>query len=109
MKVAILGTRGIPATYGADPRLDRLLLVGVGVLALAPPAEAKIVYTPAHHVIGAGSTYQLIFRDTPEFTLSHGSGDNGRTYSFVELLPVRRGNGAVGTLLMPRPCTEDPG
>ena len=70
--------------------------VGVGVLALAPPAETKIVYTPAHHVIAAGSTYQLIFRDTPEFTLSHGSGDNGRTYSFLELLPGRRGNGAVG-------------
>jgi hypothetical protein len=69
---------------------------GVSVLAMGQPVEAKIVYTPAHHVIGADRNYQLIFRDTPEFTLSHGSGDNGRTYSFVELLPRRRENGAVG-------------
>jgi hypothetical protein len=32
---------------------------GVGVLALTPPAEARIVYTPAHHVIGKKSRYQL--------------------------------------------------
>jgi hypothetical protein len=37
-------------------RLSEYTLVataaGVGALALAPPAEAKIVYTPAHVVIG---------------------------------------------------------
>ena len=32
---------------------------GVGVLALAQPAEAKIVYTAAHHVIGRNSRYIL--------------------------------------------------
>ena len=32
---------------------------GVGVLALASPAEGKIIYTPAHIIIGAGQTYKL--------------------------------------------------
>ena len=32
---------------------------GVGVLALAQPVEAKIVYTPAHRVIGPDSRYLL--------------------------------------------------
>jgi len=32
---------------------------GVGMLALAQPAEGKIVYTPAHHVIDYGARYKL--------------------------------------------------
>ena len=32
---------------------------GVGVLAFTQPAEAKIVYTPTHHVIGKKDTYKL--------------------------------------------------
>jgi hypothetical protein len=32
---------------------------GVGILALAFPAEAKIIYTPAHHVIGTNSVFKL--------------------------------------------------
>ena len=32
---------------------------GVGVLALAHPAEARVVYTKAHHVIRAGDIYYL--------------------------------------------------
>ena len=32
---------------------------GVGVLALTQPAEAKIVYTPTHHVIGKNASYKL--------------------------------------------------
>src|SRR5580704_11058437 len=32
---------------------------GVGVLALAQPAEGRIVYTKAHHSIGRGSSYNL--------------------------------------------------
>jgi hypothetical protein len=32
---------------------------GVGVLALAQPVEAKIVYTPAHRIIGPDSSYLL--------------------------------------------------
>lgn len=32
---------------------------GVGALALARPAEAAVVYTPTHHVIGANGVYNL--------------------------------------------------
>jgi hypothetical protein len=32
---------------------------GIGVLALSPSAEAKIVYTPTHHVIGKNGRYKL--------------------------------------------------
>jgi hypothetical protein len=32
---------------------------GVGLLALAHPAEAKIVYTPTHHVVGKNGRYRL--------------------------------------------------
>ena len=32
---------------------------GVGVLALAQPSEAKVVYTAAHQTIAQGSTFQL--------------------------------------------------
>ena len=32
---------------------------GVGILALAVPAEARIVYTPTHHVIAEGGHYLL--------------------------------------------------
>jgi hypothetical protein len=32
---------------------------GVGVLALAQPAQAKVVYTPAHQIIGANGVYNL--------------------------------------------------
>ncbi len=32
---------------------------GIGILILAQPAEAKIVYTPTHHVIGKNGRYKL--------------------------------------------------
>jgi hypothetical protein len=32
---------------------------GVGILALVQPAEAKIIYTPAHRTIPSGGHYQL--------------------------------------------------
>jgi hypothetical protein len=34
---------------------------GVGLLALAQPAEGKIVYTPAHHVIGKNGYFAIDF------------------------------------------------
>jgi hypothetical protein len=36
---------------------------GVGMLALAQPAEARIIYTKTHHVIGTGGTYHLRLDD----------------------------------------------
>jgi hypothetical protein len=35
---------------------------GVGMLALAQPSEAKIVYTPIHRIIGNGGSYNLHLR-----------------------------------------------
>jgi hypothetical protein len=32
---------------------------GVGLLALAPPCEAKIVYTKTHHIVGSNSIFPL--------------------------------------------------
>jgi hypothetical protein len=47
---------------------------GVGVLALPKPAEAKIVYTPTHQIIGLGDTYQLDLNHDgmPDFILTNG-------------------------------------
>lgn len=42
---------------------------GVGMLALAQPAEAKIVYTKAHHVIGTDGVYLLDLTTTASPTL----------------------------------------
>jgi hypothetical protein len=54
-----------PATL-SDPTFHRLNMyavaasaAGVGILALAPASQAKIVYTPTHQVIGPGGSYQL--------------------------------------------------
>jgi len=56
---------------------------GVSVLALAQPSEAKIVYTPAHHVIAINHSYRLDLNHDgiPDFDLknafSTGSGAPG--------------------------------
>jgi len=59
-----IGTRPIPRPLGnfSEPLQQRLnayalaaTAAGVGMLALTQPAEAKIVYTPAHKVINLGS------------------------------------------------------
>jgi len=46
---------------------------GVGLLALAQPADGKIVYTRAHHLIGSGESYMLdLNRDgKADFRLAH--------------------------------------
>jgi hypothetical protein len=48
---------------------------GVGALALANPAEAKIVYTPAHVKVAAGSRYAIDFdhNETPDVYLRRSS------------------------------------
>ena len=46
---------------------------GVGMLALAPPAEAKIIYTPAHVILKAGQPFSLDLNHDGkvDFYLSH--------------------------------------
>jgi len=49
------------------------VLRGVGILALAQPAEARIVYTPAHVRIGPGGdvgSYALRFNGQMAFSIS---------------------------------------
>lgn len=69
---------------------------GVGVLALASPAEGKIVYTPAHHVIRMGTHYNLDLNHdkTTDFTLRNGAGTS-KSYGGLSVIPAA-GNGAVG-------------
>jgi hypothetical protein len=49
---------------------------GVGMLAVAQPAEAKVVYTPAHHVILRGSHFALDLNHDgiTDFYINHRSG-----------------------------------
>ncbi len=65
---------------------------GVGMLALTQPAEAKIVYTKTHQVIGPHGTYHLSLnhKGTDFVIFEHGS-VFGFTYLSVEGL----GNNAV--------------
>lgn len=56
---------------------------GVSMLALAPPAHAKIVYTAAHKVIGLSRRYNLDFNnagktDLTLFESRHGTSEGGR-------------------------------
>jgi hypothetical protein len=71
---------------------------GVSVLALAMPAEAKIVYTHAHHVITRGGTYKLdVNHDgTTDFTLNdtYKSTTSG-FYAILSAAPAA-GNGLEG-------------
>ena len=59
------GSRNTPSPISTSTsrRLNAYALAasaaGVGTLALAPPAEAKIIYTPTHVVIGRNRFHQL--------------------------------------------------
>jgi len=60
-----------------DKRLNMYALAasaaGVGILALSPPAEAKIVYTPAHRVIGPHHSFKIDLNHDgiTDFTISN--------------------------------------
>ena len=77
---------------------------GVGVLALAQPAEAKIVYTKTHHVIGDHSQYLLAFTNkAADFVISNTRcpyANTGCTDNYFARLtgfsPFSRGNAIVG-------------
>jgi hypothetical protein len=79
---------------------------GVGMLALAQPqpAEARIIYTPAHHVIGENESYDLATNHkTTDFVLYNlkcTNGGTGCTSSNWARLSVRgkSGNGWLGRL-----------
>jgi hypothetical protein len=71
---------------------------GVGMLALAQPAEARIVYTPTHRVIGENGHYNLdVNRDgITDFTIVNSYVCNSRTcFDVLNANPVV-GNGVEG-------------
>ena len=57
---------------------------GVGMLALAQPSEAKIVYTPAHVLVAPNQHYGIDFENdgTTDITLGRGAAE-GATYVFA--------------------------
>lgn len=102
-------TRETPASKNCLPDSFQKLLnayaltasaVGVGVLALAAPSDAEIIYTPAHVVIGAGGAHNYgldLNADGAtdfEFVARHGCDtDQCIYYLFVKPKP---GNGMMG-------------
>jgi hypothetical protein len=71
---------------------------GMGVLALTHPAEAKIVYTPAHHVIRKNGRYKLDLNHDKiaDFTLANMYGCNtDYCYGVFSAIPSG-GNGVDG-------------
>lgn len=72
---------------------------GVGMLALAQPAEAKIVYTPVHIVLSRGSLALDLNNDgTVDFILLDKYHRNGQTTNsfWLYVNPQHKGNAAVG-------------
>jgi hypothetical protein len=71
-------------------------VAGVGLVALAQPSEAKIVYTFAHRVIPFGDVYQLDLNHdgVPDFTLQQQQQNRGHssTYRVLSAIPA---NGAL--------------
>ena len=68
---------------------------GVGALCFAKPADAKIVYTPAHHVINANQTYRLDLNHdgTPDFELKNVFNTfSGNSAGFLWILPHASAN-----------------
>jgi hypothetical protein len=87
-----------------DNRLNMYSLVasaaGVGILALSPPAEAKVVYTPVHRVIGPHHIYKIDLNHDKiaDFTLSN-FGYCGTDQCFYALWQKpAAGNRAIGFL-----------
>src|SRR5277367_3168793 len=75
---------------------------GAGVLALAPAAEAKIVYTPAHiSILGPHGSYQLDLNHdgVTDFTIANTTNYN-TDQAFSNLFAKGpAGNGVVGTFV----------
>jgi hypothetical protein len=65
---------------------------GVSLLALTPPAEAKIIYTPAHRVIGPHDSYNIDLNHdgTTDFTIAN-SVSACTDFCFFELRPASCG------------------
>ena len=79
---------------------------GVGALSSTQPSEAKIVYTPAHHVIGEYQEYHLAMsHQTTDFIIpnlkcpTNGSGCTSAAFARLYVEPASLGspNGVIGS------------
>jgi hypothetical protein len=89
----------------SDPLHHRLNLyalaagsAGVSLLALTQSAEAKIVYTKAHIVIGTNHIYELDLNHdgTADFKISNHTFFTDTTIASLGVFPVQSKNGVVG-------------
>ncbi len=72
---------------------------GVGMLALSQPAEAKIVYTPAHKLIESGQTVPLDLNHDGKADFSFQNYSNtfeGSEQGFLYAIPAQTQNGVDG-------------
>ncbi len=71
---------------------------GVGMLALVQPADAKIIYTPAHVVIGPRQAYSIAFDKVSEFKIFNDCGtyNSGRHIGYVGVHVSTARNGVRG-------------
>jgi len=97
--------QGRPQTvhpFALSPQVEKKLLAyaaaassaGVGILALAPPAEARIVYTQQHQKISGSFELDLNHDGVVDFVLSAGYGGNSTD---ADVGPVYQGNRIWGT------------
>jgi hypothetical protein len=72
---------------------------GVGMLALVQPADAKIIYTPVHVVIGPRQTYNIVFDRVSEFQIFNDCGtyNSGRHIGVVAVNVSTARNAVKGT------------
>ena len=69
---------------------------GVGMLALSQPAEAKIVYSPAHRLIESGQTVSLDLNHDGKADFSFENYSNtfeGSEQGFLYVIPAQTQNG----------------
>ena len=71
---------------------------GVGVLALAPPAEGKVVYTKTHAVIQRGDSFKLDLNhdDIVDFTIANFMSCTALICGYFLQLQPTRGNSEIG-------------
>jgi len=75
---------------------------GVSLLALAQPAEAKIVYTKTHHVIGTHGSYNLDLNDdriTDFMIVETGQSSGGQCFSGMLCTGMLRVRVATGNFV----------
>ena len=98
MKDRTLARQPVVLSESTQRRLGMYALTasaaGVGMLALAKPAEAKIVYTPAHRKISFPGTFHLDLNHDriADFDLINNSRSSGKDFNmYLDVVPTASG------------------